>query len=116
MLFQLSYVRHVSVRNHPKASRLVSTAATMRNRLAQRPGGWERLSATLQEYLAAVVAELDRDGKASTGAVAQRMGRPATQVAKQRDALIVQHQLLQPAGRGYVSLALPGMDEWVRRQ
>jgi len=77
---------------------------------------WERLSPAMQEYLRAVVAELDAEGKASTGAVAQRMGHPVTQVAKQRDALIVQHQLLQPAGRGFVTVSLPGMTEWVRRR
>lgn len=77
---------------------------------------WERLSPVVQEYLATVVAELDVDGRASTGAVAQRMGHPVTQVAKQRDALIVQHQLLQPAGRGFVTVSLPGMADWVRRK
>jgi AAA ATPase-like protein len=79
-------------------------------------GRWERLSAALQHYLVAVVAELDNDGRASTGAVAHRLGRPVTQVAKQRDALIVEHQLIQAAGRGYVSIALPGMDQWVRNR
>jgi hypothetical protein len=79
-------------------------------------GRWERLSPALQDYQVAVVAELDGDGKASTGAVARRLERPVTQVAKQRDALIVEHQLLQPAGRGYVSIALPGMQEWVRNR
>ena len=77
---------------------------------------WDRLSPVLQEYLSAVVAELDAEGRASTGAVARRMARPVTQVAKQRDALIVEHQLLQPEGRGFVSVSLPGMTEWVRRR
>ena len=77
---------------------------------------WDRLSPVLQEYLVAVVDELDAEGRASTGAVARRMERPVTQVAKQRDALIVQHQLLQPEGRGFVSVALPGMTDWVRRR
>ncbi len=74
---------------------------------------WKMLSPQAQRYLAAT-AHLG-PGKVSTAELAKAMEKDSTtQTSYLRDALLKEHELLEPAGQGYVRFRLPEFGEWIR--
>jgi hypothetical protein len=77
-------------------------------------GRWAQLSPGQQDYLRAVVEQLNPRGSATSGIVAAALGRSTPQAAKQRDALINRHQLIYADGQNSLRIALPGLADWIR--
>ena len=74
---------------------------------------WKMLSPQAQRYLVAT-AKLG-PGKVSTAEVARAMEKDSTtQTSYLRDALLKEHELLEPSGQGYVRFRLPEFGEWIR--
>lgn len=74
---------------------------------------WKMLSPQAQRYLAAT-ARLGA-GKVSTAEIARAMEKDSTtHTSYLRDALVKEHELLEPAGQGYVRFRLPEFGEWIR--
>ena len=74
---------------------------------------WERTTPAQRAYLRSMAAEADTDGKVSSRAVADRLGRSQRQLSTTRERLIRQG-LIYPSGRGRAAFALPGMAEFIR--
>ena len=77
-------------------------------------GRWSQLAPAQQDYLVAVVDQLQPDGSAASDDVAAALGRTTKQLSKQREALIIRHQLLYADAQNSLRIALPGLADWVR--
>ncbi len=78
---------------------------------------WERASAAQQQYLIALAQSAGDDGRATTSAVAQQLGKSLGTLSSTRDQLLRKGILFSP-DRGTIAFTTPGMGEYIltRRQ
>ena len=77
---------------------------------------WMQLGAVQRRYLATVVALMNRNHRAVSGEVAAALGRETPEVSWVRDSLIKDHQLLYADAKDSIRVALPGLEDWIRRE
>ncbi|QZQ53589.1 ATP-binding protein (plasmid) [Curtobacterium sp. TC1] len=77
------------------------------------PARWDRTTPLERQYLRAIVAV--SGSTASTSAIADALGKPATSLSPVRQSLI-EKGIIFAERRGYVSFTVPNMDAFIRRQ
>jgi len=77
------------------------------------PARWDRTTPLEREYLRAIVTV--SGSTASTSAIADALGKPATSLSPVRQSLI-EKGIIFAERRGYVSFTVPNMDAFIRRQ
>lgn len=78
-------------------------------------GRWDAISPADRHYLYIAAQLRDSTSTTSTSAIADLLGRAPATLTGNRDRLINQYHVLQPATHGRIAFAIPGFAEWIER-
>ena len=78
----------------------------------QRNSLLEKATPAQRDFVVALAQSLERDGSAATSVVGARLGKTATQMSRDRQALI-DKGLIAAEGYGRLSFTMPGFAEYV---